>query len=132
MVIGKNTLEIFRIIYIYIFHCASVLSCFSHVQFCATLWTVAHQALLSMGFSRQECWSGLGLPCPPPGDLPDPGIEPVSLPSPTFSGRIFTTSATWKAPYSPTSLLNSTQLTLREQNRKHHRSSQHIQRNLCI
>ena len=37
-------------------------------------WTVAHQAPLSMGFSRQEYWSGL--PCPPPGDLPDPGIEP--------------------------------------------------------
>ena len=39
-----------------------------------TLWTVAHQAPLSMGFSRQEYWSGL--PCPPPGDLPIPGIEP--------------------------------------------------------
>ena len=41
------------------------------------LWTVAHQAPLSMGFSRQEYWSGL--PCPPPGDLPDPGIKPMSL-----------------------------------------------------
>ena len=41
-----------------------------------TLWTVARQAPLSMGFSRQEYWSGL--PCPPPGDLPDPGIEPRS------------------------------------------------------
>ena len=71
-----------------------LLSHFSHVQFCATLWTVAHQALLSMRFSRQECWSGLGLPCPPPGDLPDPGIEPVFPTSPTFSGRFFTTSAT--------------------------------------
>ena len=50
-----------------------VLSRFSHVQLFATLWTVAHQASLSMGFSRQEYWSGL--PCPPPGDLPDPGIE---------------------------------------------------------
>ena len=48
---------------------ACVLSRFSPVQLCVTLWTVAHQAPLSMGFSRQECWSGL--PCPPPGDLPN-------------------------------------------------------------
>ena len=46
-------------------------SCFSLVRLFATLWTVAHQAPLSMGFFRQEYWSGL--PCPPPGDLPDPG-----------------------------------------------------------
>ena len=45
----------------------------SHVQLFVTLWTVACQAPLSMGFSRQEYWSGL--PCPSPGDLPDPGIE---------------------------------------------------------
>ena len=48
-----------------------------------------------MGFSRQECWSGLS--CPPSGDLPDPGIEPTSLMSPALAGRFFTTSATWKA-----------------------------------
>ena len=48
----------------------------SRVWLFATLWTVACQGPLSMGFSRQECCSGL--PCPPPGDLPDPGIEPVS------------------------------------------------------
>ena len=48
----------------------------SHVQFFATPWTVAHQAPPSMGFSRQEYWSGL--PFPFPGDLPDPGIEPRS------------------------------------------------------
>ena len=42
----------------------------------ATLWTVAFQTLLSMGFSRQEYWSGL--PCPPPGDLPYPGVKPGS------------------------------------------------------
>ena len=48
----------------------------SHVQLFATPWTVAHQAPLSMGFSRQEYWSGL--PFPSPGDLPDPGIEPRS------------------------------------------------------
>ena len=48
----------------------------SRVQLFATPWTVAHRAPLSMGFSRQEYWSGLS--CPPPGDLPDPGIEPRS------------------------------------------------------
>ena len=48
----------------------------SRVQLFATLWTVAHQALPSMGFSRQEYWSGL--PLPSPGDLPNPGIEPGS------------------------------------------------------
>ena len=47
------------------------------VRLFATPWTVAHQAPLPMGFSRQEFWSGL--PCPPPGDLPDPGIKPLSL-----------------------------------------------------
>ena len=56
--------------------CACELSCFSHVRLFATLWTVAHQAPLSMGFFRQEYWSGL--PCPPPGDLPNPGIKPAS------------------------------------------------------
>ena len=60
-----------------------------------TLWTVASQAPLSMGFSRQEYWSGL--PCPPPGDLLDPGIEPVSLTCPALAGGFFTTSATWEA-----------------------------------
>ena len=73
-----------------------VISCFSHVQLFATLWTVAHQALLSMGFSRQGYWSGL--PFPPPGDLPDPGIEPVSLASPALASRFFTTSITWEDP----------------------------------
>ena len=48
-----------------------VLSHFSRVRLLATLWTIVHQALLSMGFSRQEYWSGL--PCPSPGDLPDQG-----------------------------------------------------------
>ena len=61
-----------------------VLSHFRHVQLFATLWTVAHQAPLAMGFSRQEYWSGL--PCPPSGDLPDPGIEPASLMSSTLAG----------------------------------------------
>ena len=60
-----------------------------------TLWTVAPQALLSLGFFRQEYWNGL--PCPPPGDLPIPGIEPASLTSPALAGGFFTTSATWEA-----------------------------------
>ena len=54
-----------------------------------TPWTVAHQAPLSMGFSRQEYWSGL--PFPSPGDLPDPGIEPMSLTSPSLTGGFFIT-----------------------------------------
>ena len=54
-----------------------------------TLWTVAHQAPLSMGFSRQQHWSGL--PCPSPWDLPDPGIKLTSLASLVLAGRFFTT-----------------------------------------
>ena len=61
----------------------------------AILWTVALQAPLSMGFSRQEYWSGL--PFPSPEDLPDRGTEPVSLVSPALAGRFFTTSATREA-----------------------------------
>ena len=79
--------------------CARVPSCFSRVRFFATLWTVAHQAPLSMGFPRQEYWSAL--PCPPPGDLPDPGIEPTSL-FPASAGGFFTTSTTWEALDDPT------------------------------
>ena len=60
-----------------------------------TPWIVAHQAALSMGFSRQEYWSGL--PFPSPGDLPDPGIEFKSLTSPALTGGFFTTRATWEA-----------------------------------
>ena len=73
-----------------------MLSCFSQVQLFATLWTVTCQAPLSTGFSKQEYWSGLPCP-PPPGDLPDPGIEPASLTSPELAGRFFTTNATWEA-----------------------------------
>ena len=71
---------------------ACVLRPFSPVQLSATLWTVAHQAHLSMGFSRQEYWSGL--PCPPPGGLSDPGIELESLVAPALAGGFFTTGAT--------------------------------------
>ena len=82
----------------YIYMC--MLSCFSHVLLFATLWTVAHQAPLFMGFPRQETWSGL--PHPPAGDLPNPGIKTASLMSPALAGRLFfvfvfvffTTSAT--------------------------------------
>ena len=61
----------------------------SQVQFFETPWTVAHQVLLPMEFSRQAYWSGL--PFPTPGDLPDPGIEPTSLVSPALAGGFFTT-----------------------------------------
>ena len=70
----------------------NVLSCFSCVWLFETLWTVACQAPLSMGFSRQEYWGVF--PGPPPGDLPYPGIKPESLWSPTLAGRFFTTSTT--------------------------------------
>ena len=73
-----------------------MLSRFSRVQLFSTLWTRTRQAPLSMGFSRQEYWSGL--PCPSPGDLPDAGIEPASLVSPDLAGKFFTASATWEAP----------------------------------
>ena len=54
----------------------------------------AHQAPPSLGFSRQEHWSGL--PYPPPGDLPNPGIKPAPLISPALAGGFFTTSTTWQ------------------------------------
>ena len=62
--------------------CTCILSHFSCVQLCVALWTVALQALLSIGFSRQEYWSGLLLP--PPRDLPNTGIEPSSPASPAL------------------------------------------------
>ena len=72
-----------------------VLNRFHRVQFLATLWTVAHQAPLSMEILRQESWSGL--PFPSPGDLPEPGTEPASLAYPSVAGRLFTSSTTWEA-----------------------------------
>ena len=60
-----------------------------------TLWTVAHQAALSMEFYRQEYWSAL--PFPSPGDLPDPGLELVSLASPALTASFFTISTIWEA-----------------------------------
>ena len=68
---------------------AIVVQSLSHVWLFAALWTVACQAPLSMGFSRQEYWSEL--PFPSPGDLPNPGIEPISPTSPALASRFFTT-----------------------------------------
>ena len=80
-----------------------VLSCFSRVRLLVTLWTVACQTPLSMGCSKQEYWNGL--PCPPPGNLPNSGMETMSLMSPALAGRcfffffffFFTTRTTWEA-----------------------------------
>ena len=77
--------------------CVCTLSCFSCVQLFVTLWTIACQALLFMECSRQEYWSGL--PLPSPGDLPNPGIKPVSLVSPASAGRLFTTAPPGKPWY---------------------------------
>ena len=74
---------------------ACMLSHFSHIQLFATSWTVALQIPLSMGFSRQEYWSGS--PYPPPGDLPNLGIKPTSLTAPALVGWFNTTSTTWEA-----------------------------------
>ena len=71
-----------------------MLSHFSRVRLYETLWTVACQAPLPMELSRQEYWSGL--PCPTPGDLPDPGIKLASLRSLALADGFFTTSATGK------------------------------------
>ena len=77
--------------------CAQLLS---HVRLFETPWTVAHQAPLSLGFSRQEYLSGL--PFPPPGNLPDIGIEPMF---PAWAGGLFTTESPGKPPPSPIGLV---------------------------
>ena len=78
--------------------CAKVLACvhsyFSCAQLSVTLWTVAHQVPLSMGLSRHEYWNGL--PCPPPGDIPNPEIKPMSLTSPALTDGFLTTNAPGK------------------------------------
>ena len=71
-----------------------MLSCFNHVRLFVTLWTISLPALLSMEFSRQEHWSGL--PCPPSGDLPNPGINPASLMPPALADGFFTSGTTWE------------------------------------
>ena len=81
----------------FFFLITEVMLLLSSAQSCLTLatpGTVAHQAPLSVGFSRQESLSGF--PFPPPGDLPDPGIKPRSPVSVALGGRFFTTNATWK------------------------------------
>ena len=94
---------------------AQLLSC---VRLSVTLWTVACQAPLSVGFSRQEYWSGV--PFPLSGDLPNPGIKSISLESPALVGGFFTTEPPGKpfpltlisnVPFSPV-LLCSYQFTL--------------------
>ena len=80
-----------------VIHIYVCISCFNCVQLFATPWTVAHQASLSMTFSRQEYWSGL--PCPPPEGLPNPGTKPESLTSPALADGFLTTSPTWEAQY---------------------------------
>ena len=74
---------------------ACLLSLFRRVQLFATPWTAARRTSLSVGFSRPEYWSGL--PFPPPGDLPDPGIKLTSRMPPALAGGLFTASATWEA-----------------------------------
>ena len=75
-----------------------MLSRFSHILLFAMLWTQAHQAPLSMGFSSREYWSVL--PCPPPENLPDLGTEPTSLMFPALAGRLFITNINWEAQIS--------------------------------
>ena len=72
-------------------HAQSLQSC---PTLCDCMDYITCQAPLSMEFFRQEYWSGL--PCPPSGNLPDPGIKPTPLMSPAFTGRFFNTSATWE------------------------------------
>ena len=76
----------------FFFNCAEVLS---RVGFSGPLWTVVHQAPLSMGFPRQEYWNGL--PFPLPGDLPNPGIEPPSPACSALASSFFTTEPPGKS-----------------------------------
>ena len=80
-------------LHVYLAH-ACVLGHFSCVRLSVTLWIVARQAPLSMGFSRQAYWSGL--PCPPPGDLPNPRTAPMFLTPPSLAGGFFNTSTNWE------------------------------------
>ena len=78
-----------------VFVVCMLIVCFNCIQLFATLWTVAHQAPLSMGFSWQEHWSRL--PCPPPAHLPNLEIKPVFPMSPALVGGFFTMNTTWEA-----------------------------------
>ena len=99
--------------------CVCVLSCFGSVQLFGTIWTIACQASLSMGFSRQKYCSGF--PCPSPGGLPNPAIEPMSFMSPALGRQHLLTSATWEAPN-----LHSLCLKIKGCELNHHNSFQPI------
>ena len=104
-------------------------------QSCLTLWnptdSSVHQAPLSMGLSRPEYWSGL--PCPPPGDLPNPGIEPMVLRSPALAGRLFSTSSTRKALTKRSTRQNSREFCIIFQNYlKPPYLHLHLIKNLCF
>ena len=84
--------------------CACLLNRFSHVQLFVTPWTIAPQAPLSIGFTRQECFSGLS--CLPPGDLPNPRIEPRSPASPALQADSLSTEPPGKSQASYKYALN--------------------------
>ena len=86
----------------------------SRARLSATPWTVAHQAPLSTGFSKQEHWSGL--PCPPPGDLPDPGIELMSSLSPALQEDSLPSEATWEAQGTPCNNMQTLMTESKRQN----------------
>ena len=93
--VTKEVISIYIHIYTHTRTCVCMLAKLLHcVRFFVTLWTITHQAPLSVGFSRQQYWSGL--PFPSPRDLPDPGMETKSLVSPWLAGRFFTISAMWE------------------------------------
>ena len=97
--------------------CATIdVSVLSHVQVFVTLWTVAYQAPLCMGFSRQEYWSGL--PFPTPGELSYLKMEPKSLISPALAGKFFTTNATGSATID--TIFENIMLSERSQSQKGH------------
>ena len=84
--------------------CVCLLSRFSCIRLFVTQWTEALQTPLSIGFFRQEYWSGL--PCPSLGNLLNPWIEPLSLTTPALAGEFFTTSTTWETQISQYGQLN--------------------------
>ena len=97
-----------------------MLSFLSYDWLFVTLRSIARQAPLSMGFSRQEYWSGL--PCPPPGDLPDPSFKLASLMPPALGGEFFTISATWEAQHTGSRLVRfiPAEASRDAQGREHH------------
>ena len=94
MVNKRGNSSVFSFVFLFFYSYVHV--CARSLWSCPTLCDPMDCSLpLSMGFSRQEYWSKL--PYPPPGSLPNPGIEPVSLTSPALASRFFTTGATWDA-----------------------------------